>query len=152
MLNREEWTMAHTIQTIYHGKPIERTDHPHVVKVHGVGSGEPIILGTAIMVRTLIEQYQLGSSIEELLWDYPQLSPAQIYDAIAYYHDHKEEMDHLLDEATYEHWQPIIEQMTYEQTKTLQRHFPVGLINPSIKIEFLVHGFLRPFLFYCSYL
>ena len=106
-------------QQLYHGRTIERSDHPHVGKVQGVGSGEPVILGTGIMVRTIVEQYQLGSSIEELLWDYPLLSPAQLYDALAYYHDHKDEMDRLLDEATYEHWQPIIEKLTNEQAEAL---------------------------------
>ena len=101
---------------IYLGKPIERTDHPHIVRVQGIGSGEPIILGTHIMVRSLIEQYRFGNSIEELLWDYPRLSPAQLYDALAYYHDHKDEMDRLLEEATYEHWQPIIARMTHAQS------------------------------------
>jgi uncharacterized protein (DUF433 family) len=96
--------------TRYHGRPIERTDHPHIVKVSGVGSGEPIILNTRIMVRTIVEQYQLGSTVEEILWDYPQLSSAQIHDALAYYHDHKDDMDVLLNQATYEHWQPIIEE------------------------------------------
>ena len=91
-----------TIDT-YNGKPIERTDHPHIVKVKGVASGEPIILGTRIMVRTIIEHYQLGSSIEEILWDFPQLSSAQIHDALAYYHDHKKDMDQILEQATYEH-------------------------------------------------
>jgi uncharacterized protein (DUF433 family) len=99
-----------TQKRLYHGRPIEYSDHPHVGKVQGVGSGEPIILGTGIMVRTIVEHYQLGSTIEELLWDYPSLNPAQIYDALAYYHDHKAEMDQLLEEATYEHWQPIIAQ------------------------------------------
>ena len=101
---------------IYRGKPIERTDHPHIVRVQGIGSGEPIILGTHIMVRSLVEQYRFGNSIEELLWDYPRLSPAQLYDALAYYHDHKDEMDRLLEEATYEHWQPIIARMTHAQS------------------------------------
>ena len=94
--------------TCYHGKPIERTDHPHIVKVQGVASGEPIILNTRLMVRTIIEQYQLGSSIEDILWDFPQLSSAQIHDALAYYHDHKQDMDILLNQATYEYWQPIL--------------------------------------------
>ncbi|MBD3342282.1 MAG: DUF433 domain-containing protein, partial [Candidatus Lokiarchaeota archaeon] len=67
------------------GKYIEKTPHPHIVKVEEVASGEPIILGTGIMVRTIIEQYQLGSSIEEILWDYPKLSSAQMHDAISYY-------------------------------------------------------------------
>jgi uncharacterized protein (DUF433 family) len=88
----------------YQGKPIERTEHPHVVKVQGVGSGEPIILGTRIMVRTIIEHYQLGNSIEEILWDFPQLSSAQVHDALSYYHDHQTEMNDLLAQATYEYW------------------------------------------------
>lgn len=99
-------------KSLYNGKPIERTDHPHIIKVPGVASGEPIILGTSIMVRTIIEHYQLGSSIEEILWNFPQLSSAQIHDAIAYYHDHKKEMDTLLAEATYEHWHPILTDMS----------------------------------------
>lgn len=97
-----------TQATRYHGKLIETTDHPHIVKVHGVANGEPIILNTRIMVRTIVEHYQLGSSIEEILWDFPQLSSAQIHDALAYYHDHKQDMDTLLNQATYEYWQPII--------------------------------------------
>ena len=97
-----------TNEARYHGKPIERTDHPHIVKVQGVASGEPIILNTRLMVRTIVEQYQLGSTIEDILWDFPQLSSAQVHDALAYYHDHKQEMDTLLNQATYEYWQPII--------------------------------------------
>ncbi len=39
---------------LYFGKSIERTEHPHIVKVQRVASGEPIILGTRIMVRTIL--------------------------------------------------------------------------------------------------
>ena len=109
------------MENIYHGKPIEKTDHPHIVKVIGVGSGEPVIHGTRIMVRTIVEQYQLGSSIEDILWDFPQLSSAQIHDALSYYHDHKKEMDDLLAQASYEYWQPIIERMTHERTKNISQ-------------------------------
>ncbi|MCP4112203.1 MAG: DUF433 domain-containing protein [Desulfobacteraceae bacterium] len=106
---------------IYQDKPVERTDHPHIVKVQGVASGEPVILGTRIMVRTVIEQYQLGNSIEDILWDFPQLSSAQTHDALSYYHDHKEEMDRLLEQATYEYWQPIIEKLTHERTENISQ-------------------------------
>ena len=84
--------MHRQTEHLYHGKAIEQTDHPHIVRIQGVSSGEPLIFGTRIMVRSLIEQYQLGSSIEELFWDYPHLSPAQVYDALAYYHDHQAEI------------------------------------------------------------
>ncbi len=103
----------------YNNKPIEKTDHPHIVKVCGVSSDEPIIMGTRIMVRTIVEQYQLGSQVEEILWDFPQLSSAQVHDALSYYHDHKEEMDRLLEQASYEYWQPIIERMAHERTEKL---------------------------------
>lgn len=99
-----------TQKILYHGKPIERTEHPHVVKVQGVGSGEPIILGTRIMVRTIIEHYQMGDSIEEILWDFPQLTSAQVHDALSYYHDHQQEMNDLLAQATYEYWNPLLTQ------------------------------------------
>lgn len=99
-------------KSLYNGRPIERTEHPHIVKVIGVCSGEPIIFGTGIMVRTIIEQYQIGNSVEEILWDFPQLSSAQIHDALSYYHDHKSEMDFLLSQASYEYWYPIISKIS----------------------------------------
>lgn len=109
------------MENLYHGKPIEKTDHPHIVKVRGVGNGEPIINGTRIMVRTIVEQYQLGSSVEDILWDYPQLSSAQIHDALSYYHDHRKEMDGLLEQASYEYWQPIIERMAHERAESISQ-------------------------------
>jgi len=35
-------------------------------------------------------------------WDY--LKPAQIFSALAYYHDNKEEIDKLREENSYEYW------------------------------------------------
>jgi len=106
----------------YNGKCIERTEHPHIVKVKGVASGEPIILGTGIMVRTVVEQYQLENSIEEILWDFPQLTSAQLHDALSYYHDNRKEMDILLNQTSYEYWDPIIRKITGKKNlnKTLE--------------------------------
>jgi len=109
------------LKDTYRGKPIEKTEHPHIVKIQGIASGEPVILGTRIMVRTIVEQYQLGSTIEDILWDFPQLSSAQIHDALSYYHDHREEMEKLLERASYEYWQPIIERMKCEHTKNISQ-------------------------------
>lgn len=113
--------MAKKAKIIYGGRPVKRTDHPHVVKVRGVSSGEPVISGTRIMVRTIIEQYQLGNSIDNILWDFPQLSSAQVHDALSYYHDHKKEMDKHLEQASYEHWQPIIEKIKHERTENISK-------------------------------
>lgn len=113
--------MRQELKQPYQGRAIERTEHPHVVKVEGVASGEPIILGTRMMVRTIVEQYQLGHSIEDILWDFPRLSSAQVHDALAYYHDHRQEMDLLLEQATYEYWQPILARRTHGTAKTVSQ-------------------------------
>ena len=108
-----------TDETFYHGKSIKQTDHPHIVKVQGVANGEPIVLKTRLMVRTIVEQYQTGSSIEDILWDFPQLTSAQVHDALAYYHDHKQEMDNLLNQATYEYWNPILSKKSRNNAQTV---------------------------------
>ena len=113
--------MLEEAKNIYGGRSVERTNHPHIVKVRGVANGEPVIFGTRIMVRTIVEQYQLENSIEDILLDFPQLSSAQIHDALSYYHDHKEEMDTLLEQASYEYWQPIIEKITHEHPENISQ-------------------------------
>ncbi len=59
--------------------------------------GVPVIHGTGFKVKQLIgERRAHGSSPEELQFQHPQLSLAQIYSALAYYEDHQEEIDVLL--------------------------------------------------------
>ena len=67
----------------------EHTEHPHIVRVQGIGGGEPIIKGTRISVRLIAEYYKSGVAVEEIQHDYPHLNPAAIYDAISYYIDHQ---------------------------------------------------------------
>ena len=38
-------------------------------------------------------QYKRGLSAEDILRNYPQLSPPQVYGALAYYFDHQEEVE-----------------------------------------------------------
>ncbi len=69
---------------------------------------EPLIMSFSRNLSESTLDNPLESSIEDILWDFPQLSSAQIHDALAYYHDHKQDMDILLNQATYEYWQPIL--------------------------------------------
>lgn len=62
--------------------------------------GVPVIAGTGFKVKQLvIERRTHGSSPEELQFQHPQLSLAQIYSALAYYEDHRDEIDTHLDEG-----------------------------------------------------
>jgi len=45
------------------------------------------------VVEVVRDHLAYGWSPEEVHWQHPQLTLAQIYAALAYYHDHREEMD-----------------------------------------------------------
>ena len=79
---------------------VQTTDHPHVVRVAGVLSGQPIIDGHRISVAAIARFLQSGTSVDEIIATYPHLGAAAIYDAISYYFDHKGEMDELIADST----------------------------------------------------
>ena len=82
------------------------TAYPHIVIVDGVSGGELIIENTRIAVWHIVDYYyKTGMSVEEILADWDYLTPAQVFSALAYYHDNKEEIDRLREMNRYEHWQ-----------------------------------------------
>ena len=57
-------------------------------------AGIPLIDGTTMkVVELVLEQSAHGWSSEELHFQHPTLSLGQIHSALAYYWDHKEELD-----------------------------------------------------------
>jgi uncharacterized protein (DUF433 family) len=55
-------------------------------------SGEPIIVGTRSPVRAIVEMWRLGMSPEEIAVGLPHLTLAQVFAALSYYCDHREEI------------------------------------------------------------
>jgi uncharacterized protein (DUF433 family) len=51
------------------------------------------IVGTRTKVRQIVMDTRNGLSPEDIRTQYPHLRLAQIYAALAYYHDHKAELD-----------------------------------------------------------
>ncbi len=76
---------------------LERTEHPHIVRVPDICGGEPILRNTRIPVRLIAEYYKTGTAVEEVQRDYPHLNPAAIYDAISYYIDNQAEIEELIE-------------------------------------------------------
>jgi uncharacterized protein (DUF433 family) len=72
-----------------------RTEFAHIVRTPGVVGGEPRIEGHRIRVRDIVAARDLGGlTPEEIAASvYPGLSLAQIYAALAYYEDHRDEID-----------------------------------------------------------
>jgi len=56
-------------------------------------SGEPMIQGTRIAVRDIVEEWKLGSSPEEIPFHYPHVTLAQVFEALAFYQDHMGEIE-----------------------------------------------------------
>ncbi|HYN86988.1 MAG TPA: DUF433 domain-containing protein [Ardenticatenaceae bacterium] len=74
-------------------RPVQRTEHPHIVQIEGVCGGRPIIEGSRISVRHIAQLYKAGDTVDEILQAHPHLKPAAVYDAISYYLDHPEEIE-----------------------------------------------------------
>ena len=64
-----------------------------ISRTPGIKSGTPHIAGTGVTVRTIVRWYKLGMSAEEIAAEYPHVSLAQVYGALAYYHANRVDMD-----------------------------------------------------------
>jgi uncharacterized protein (DUF433 family) len=90
---------------------VHRTSYPHIVKIDGVCGGQAIIEGTRIAVWHIVGYYyKVGMSVEDILAEWDYLNPAQLFSALAYYHDHRQEIDEVRAQNSFEQWQQ--EQLT----------------------------------------
>jgi uncharacterized protein (DUF433 family) len=67
--------------------------YPHVRKTAGVCDGKACIDGTRIRVNSIVFLHRDGANDQKILEVYPDLTPAQIHAALAYYYDNREEID-----------------------------------------------------------
>lgn len=77
--------------------------HPHITSDLRICGGSPIIVGTRFPVRSVVA-YILhhGITPEELVNRFPHLTLGQIYDALAYYYDNRDEIERDIEENTEE--------------------------------------------------
>ncbi len=77
--------------------------HPYVEKAQMVSGWRPVIKGTRIPVSIIVGYLRTGETPESLATTViPHVSLAAIYDALSYYHDHKEEVEVEIAENTVE--------------------------------------------------
>lgn len=77
---------------------ITKTAHPYIVCNKDVLGGEPIVIGTRTPVRAIVEKWRLGTPPEAITDSLPHLTTAQVFDALSYYSDHKEEINKYIEE------------------------------------------------------
>ncbi len=65
----------------------------HIEITPDVCGGKPRISGHRIKVQDIvIWSEEMGMSPDEILYHYPSITLADVYAALAYYHDHREEI------------------------------------------------------------
>ena len=75
-------------------RPIIETDHPHIIRIEGVRDGEPITRKSHVSVRIIVGAIRLGETPKQLREAYsPQLSYAEISDALSHYLRHTAEIE-----------------------------------------------------------
>lgn len=73
------------------------SNHPYVESLPTVLSGEPVVKNTRTPVRAIVERWKFGESTEEIIRSLPHLRLAQVFDALGYYDDHREEIEKYIE-------------------------------------------------------
>ena len=76
-----------------------KTNHPYVERKKRVCGGRPVIRGTRFPVSSIVWNHKLGFTIEEMLREFPHLTPAQVYDALSYFYDHQRDIEDEIRQA-----------------------------------------------------
>jgi uncharacterized protein (DUF433 family) len=69
------------------------TMYEYIARREEVLGGEPIIQGTRTPVRAIVEEWRRGTPPEEIPEGMPHLTLAQVFAALAYYSDHRDEIN-----------------------------------------------------------
>ena len=100
----------------------ERIAYPHISFDNEVRGGMPVVAGTRIPVSTLVRAHQLGADFDEILGQYPNLTPNQLHAAFLYFHDHKEEVEAAIALSKRPRWERAgLEANSLRASETLPR-------------------------------
>lgn len=65
-----------------------------VEQIPGKVSGRPIVTGTRILADTIVEDAELGESVDDIHENYPSLSAEKIRKLLAFAQAHKHQLQH----------------------------------------------------------
>ena len=73
------------------------TEYAYITRSIGVRGGNPIVAGTRIGVHDVVGLLQNGETVDSVVAQcLPDLTRAQVYECLAYYEDHRGEIDALV--------------------------------------------------------
>lgn len=72
----------------------------HVEITPGICGGKPRIAGHRIKVQDIVIWHErMGMSPDEIIYHHPSITLADVYGALSYYHDHREEIRQQIEET-----------------------------------------------------
>jgi uncharacterized protein (DUF433 family) len=95
----------------------------HIVSTPDTCGGKPRIAGSRIRVKDVVIWHERqGMAPAEIVSKWPHLTLASIYAALAYYHDHREEVNAEItaDQAWYEEQKAKTPSLVQEKLKRLE--------------------------------
>jgi uncharacterized protein (DUF433 family) len=78
------------------------TSHRYIVQRARVRSGHAIVEGTRIGVHDVVAMIRTGATVDAVVASFPRLTRSQVYECLAYYEDHREEIEPLVAAQTAE--------------------------------------------------
>lgn len=74
------------------------TSYRYLMSIPGVCAGRMIVEGTRIGVHDVVGLIVNGASVDDVCRSFPDLKRSQVYECLAYYEDHRGEIDALVAE------------------------------------------------------
>ena len=78
------------------------TAYRYLVNLPGVCQGRTIVEGTRIGVHDVMGLIVNGAGVDDVRRSFPDLTRAQVYECLAFYEDHRTEIDALVAEQMVE--------------------------------------------------
>jgi len=75
---------------------VAATAYRYLVNLPGVRGGNTIVEGTRIGVHDVVGLIVNGAEVDDVVRSFPDLTRAQVYECLAYYEDHRGEIDTLV--------------------------------------------------------
>ncbi len=72
------------------------TDYRYLRRIPGVRGGNMVVEGTRIGVHDVVGLFINGGSVDDVVRSFPDLKRSQVYESLAYYEDHRGEIDALI--------------------------------------------------------
>jgi len=90
---------------------LKEIDYLHITVEKNICGGSPIIKGTRTSVANIAGYYLMGLAPEEIQRELPFLNLSQVFDALAFYLDHREIIDREIEQ---------------DREEVVSREFPAG--------------------------